>query len=137
MSVQNFGSNELTTNTEIPSYSFVTADTLGQFVNDFEPGRNDFASGVVAYNGILTSGDKYFTVTKEGQNVFNIEFKNPYDQSPTVLIFPSWTRVGYVEASDEEGENQNATPVEAQNDGSRPRNILDVNFGINFLPRVD
>lgn len=86
MSVQNFGSNELTTNTEIPSYSFVTADTLGLFVNDLS-GRNDFASGVVTYNGILTSGDEYFTVKKEDNNVFNIKFKNPYDQSPFYLGF--------------------------------------------------
>jgi len=74
----------------------------------------------VTYNGILTSGDEYFTVTKEDDNVFNIKFKTPYQngKTPTVLIFPSWTRVGYLEDDEEE------------NDGSRPRDIISVNFGL-------
>lgn len=68
----------------------------------------------------MTSGDEYFTVTKGIKNAFNIKFKTPYQngKTPTVLVFPSWTRVGYIEEAED------------QNNGSRPRDIISVNFGI-------
>jgi len=75
-------------NSDLPSFSFVTVDSLRRFGED---GIN-LRSGIVAYNGLMLSeeGRDEFDVTMNIDS-FSISFSNDeHTERPTVVAMPNW-----------------------------------------------
>lgn len=74
-------------NSRLPSFSFLSADSLGAF-------GDDFVSGVVAHNLLITSeSTEYkFGVKKVTDDTFRVSFANNkrYSEVPTIVAFANW-----------------------------------------------
>jgi len=89
LAVTNFGESRksYTGSSSLPSFSFLTIDTLRRY-------GASFLSGVVAYNGLMrnSEGIDEFDVEKGGDAfIFNYSTRSyDIDKLPTVLAFPNW-----------------------------------------------
>ena len=103
----NFGEsrNGIISNSQLPSFSFVTVDTIRQH-------GDQFLTGVLAYNGLVMNveGRNDFDVTTNGEKNI-VKYAICYAGPPTVLVFLNWFSI---------------------NNKYIPRDTGDVIYGINL-----
>lgn len=100
-------------NSNLPSFSFVTVDSLRKFGDKGE----DLRSGIVDYNGMMLSeeGRDAFDVTLTSTS-FRMKFSNyVYTDDPTVLAMPNWFSV---------------------NEEFLPSDVADLNFSIGKISKT-